>query len=215
MRRRLHAAAVGCAIHPILTAPADTGSTGFSAPVRPKSCSPNSFASCKSPARPSSRSSRSPSRSASCSRVLTHWSACNPGRPWWRKREIVTDVCYWFLIPLAARFVRIGLMVMGAAYIYNIHGADDADQVLRRRLRPARRNAAMGAGDLFPGRVGFPDLLDSSRLSWRRLVEIPRRPPFIRRARLDFGGAVSSGQHLPRHRFGRCRRCCWPAFRRT
>jgi sterol desaturase/sphingolipid hydroxylase (fatty acid hydroxylase superfamily) len=56
--------------------------------------------------------------------VLTHWSACNPGRPWWRKREIVTDVCYWFLIPLAARFVRIGLLVMGAAYFYDIHGAD-------------------------------------------------------------------------------------------
>ena len=56
--------------------------------------------------------------------VLTHWSACNPGRPWWHKREIVTDIVYWFLIPLAARFVRIGLMVMGAAYIYGIHGAD-------------------------------------------------------------------------------------------
>lgn len=56
--------------------------------------------------------------------LLTHWAPCNPSRPWWRKREIVTDVCYWFLIPLAARFVRIGLMVMGAAYIYNIHGAD-------------------------------------------------------------------------------------------
>jgi len=57
--------------------------------------------------------------------LLTHWSACNPGHPWWRKREIVTDVCYWFLIPLAARFVRIGLMVMGAAYIYGIQGTDD------------------------------------------------------------------------------------------
>lgn len=56
--------------------------------------------------------------------VLTHWSACNPTGPWWRKREIVTDVLYWFLIPLAARFVRIGLMVMGAAYFYNIHGAE-------------------------------------------------------------------------------------------
>lgn len=56
--------------------------------------------------------------------VLTHWSACNPGKPWWRKREIVTDVLYWFLIPLAARFVRIGLMVMGAAYIYGIHGSE-------------------------------------------------------------------------------------------
>lgn len=56
--------------------------------------------------------------------VLTHWSACNPGRPWWRKREIVTDVLYWFFIPLIARFVRIGLMVLGAAYIYGIHDVD-------------------------------------------------------------------------------------------
>jgi hypothetical protein len=46
--------------------------------------------------------------------ILTHWSACNPGRPWWRKQEIATDICYWFLIPLVARFVRIGLMVAGA-----------------------------------------------------------------------------------------------------
>lgn len=56
--------------------------------------------------------------------VLSQWSACNPGRPWWHKREIVTDVIYWFLIPLAARFVRIGLMVMGAAYLYGIHGTE-------------------------------------------------------------------------------------------
>ena len=62
--------------------------------------------------------------------VLTHWSACNPGQPWWRKREIVTDVVYWFLIPLMARFVRIGLMVMGAAYIYGIHGTEALMQFL-------------------------------------------------------------------------------------
>jgi sterol desaturase/sphingolipid hydroxylase (fatty acid hydroxylase superfamily) len=57
--------------------------------------------------------------------ILTHWSACNPGAPWWRKREIVIDICYWFLIPVLARFVRIGLMVMGAAYIYGIHSTDE------------------------------------------------------------------------------------------
>lgn len=56
--------------------------------------------------------------------LLTHWSACNPGQPWWRKREIVTDVCYWFMIPLGARFVRIGLMIVGAALIFDIHGAE-------------------------------------------------------------------------------------------
>lgn len=56
--------------------------------------------------------------------LLTHWSACNPGRPWWHKREIVTDVCYWFVIPLGARFVRIGLMIVGAALLFDIHGAE-------------------------------------------------------------------------------------------
>jgi sterol desaturase/sphingolipid hydroxylase (fatty acid hydroxylase superfamily) len=56
--------------------------------------------------------------------ALTHFSACNPGRPWWRKREIVTDLTYWFFIPLIARFVRIGLLVLGAALFFGIHGAD-------------------------------------------------------------------------------------------
>jgi sterol desaturase/sphingolipid hydroxylase (fatty acid hydroxylase superfamily) len=56
--------------------------------------------------------------------ALTHWSACNPGRHWWQKRELVTDILYWFIIPLAARFVRIGLMVMGAAMLFDIHGAE-------------------------------------------------------------------------------------------
>ena len=54
--------------------------------------------------------------------VLAHWSACNPGKTWWRKREIVTDVTYWFMIPIGARFVRIGLLIVGAALFFNIHG---------------------------------------------------------------------------------------------
>src|SRR5437773_4405585 len=50
--------------------------------------------------------------------------ACNPGRPWWRKRELVTDLCYWFLIPLFARYLRIGLLVMGASLIFGITTGD-------------------------------------------------------------------------------------------
>jgi hypothetical protein len=34
--------------------------------------------------------------------VLTHFWACNPGKPWWRKRELVTDICYWFFVPVFA-----------------------------------------------------------------------------------------------------------------
>jgi sterol desaturase/sphingolipid hydroxylase (fatty acid hydroxylase superfamily) len=54
--------------------------------------------------------------------LLAHWSACNPAGPWWRKREIVTDMTYWFMIPLGARFVRIGLLIVGAALFFGIHG---------------------------------------------------------------------------------------------
>jgi sterol desaturase/sphingolipid hydroxylase (fatty acid hydroxylase superfamily) len=56
--------------------------------------------------------------------LLSRWSACNPGQPWWRKRELITDVLYWFLIPLMARFVRIGLLVLGAALVFDIHGTE-------------------------------------------------------------------------------------------
>jgi sterol desaturase/sphingolipid hydroxylase (fatty acid hydroxylase superfamily) len=56
--------------------------------------------------------------------VLSFFWACNPGRPWWRKRELVTDLCYWFVIPLLARYLRIGLLVLGAALFFGITSAD-------------------------------------------------------------------------------------------
>jgi len=57
--------------------------------------------------------------------ALTHFWACNPGKPWWRKRELVTDICYWFFVPLFARVFRIGLLVVGTGFFFNIHDADD------------------------------------------------------------------------------------------
>jgi sterol desaturase/sphingolipid hydroxylase (fatty acid hydroxylase superfamily) len=57
--------------------------------------------------------------------VMTHFWACNPGTPWWRKRGLATDICYWFFIPVVTRVVRISLMVTGAAVFFNIHEADD------------------------------------------------------------------------------------------
>jgi len=54
--------------------------------------------------------------------ALTHIWPCNDHAPWWRKKEIVTDIVYWFAIPLMARVVRIGLLVVGAAMFYDIKG---------------------------------------------------------------------------------------------
>jgi sterol desaturase/sphingolipid hydroxylase (fatty acid hydroxylase superfamily) len=52
--------------------------------------------------------------------VLSFFWACNPGGPWWRKRGLTTDLCYWFLIPLLARYLRIGMLVLGAALLFGI-----------------------------------------------------------------------------------------------
>ena len=57
--------------------------------------------------------------------VLEHFWACNPGAPWWRKREIVTDICYWFFVPVFARTMRIGLLIVTAGIVFNIHDADE------------------------------------------------------------------------------------------
>ena len=56
--------------------------------------------------------------------VLAHFWACNPAAPWWRKRELVTDIVYWFFVPVFARVFRIGLMVLGASVVFDIHDAD-------------------------------------------------------------------------------------------
>src|ERR1700736_5454821 len=57
--------------------------------------------------------------------VLSYFWACNASAPWWRKRELVTDICYWFFVPLFARVLRIGLLVLGAGVVFNIHDADE------------------------------------------------------------------------------------------
>jgi sterol desaturase/sphingolipid hydroxylase (fatty acid hydroxylase superfamily) len=56
--------------------------------------------------------------------VLTSYFACNPGRPWWRKHDLMTDLCYWFFIPVITRYLRIGLLIVGAAALFGITTAD-------------------------------------------------------------------------------------------
>lgn len=56
---------------------------------------------------------------------LAGLSPCNRGVPWWRKREIVTDLSYWFIIPVFGRFARIGLTVLCTIYFLGIRDGNE------------------------------------------------------------------------------------------
>ena len=56
--------------------------------------------------------------------VLTWFWACNPGPAWWRKPDLITDLCYWLFIPVITRYFRIGMLIAGAAVIFGITTAD-------------------------------------------------------------------------------------------
>jgi len=57
--------------------------------------------------------------------VLGHFWACNPGKPWWKRRELVTDVVYWFFVPWLARIVRIAALVGAAGFFFNLRTTEE------------------------------------------------------------------------------------------
>jgi sterol desaturase/sphingolipid hydroxylase (fatty acid hydroxylase superfamily) len=51
--------------------------------------------------------------------------ACNPGRTWWRNPRLLTDVCYLGVVPFIAPYLRMSLMVAGAALLSGVMSAQD------------------------------------------------------------------------------------------
>ncbi len=56
--------------------------------------------------------------------ALSWISPCNKGKPWWEKKGLVTDLCYWFIVPVFSRYARIGLAVLLAVYLMGINTAN-------------------------------------------------------------------------------------------
>lgn len=52
--------------------------------------------------------------------ILSRWSPCNAGKPWWEKRGLITDCWYWILSPLVTRYLRIWLTVSLTVWLYHI-----------------------------------------------------------------------------------------------
>jgi len=55
--------------------------------------------------------------------VLSFFTPCNPGKPWWKKEGLGTDLAYWIFVPVFTRYLRIALTAIATAAIFNIHDA--------------------------------------------------------------------------------------------
>ena len=56
--------------------------------------------------------------------LLSWWSPANGGRPWWKKRGLATDICYWLVVPILQRYGRIGITVAVTVYLLGIKTSD-------------------------------------------------------------------------------------------
>ena len=52
--------------------------------------------------------------------VLSRWSPCNEGRPWWEKRGLFTDLSYWIFVPIFTRYLRIWVTVCLTIWLFHI-----------------------------------------------------------------------------------------------
>ena len=52
--------------------------------------------------------------------ALSWYSPCNGDKGWWTKRGLVTDLCYWFVVPVFSRYGRIGFTVLATVYLFGI-----------------------------------------------------------------------------------------------
>jgi sterol desaturase/sphingolipid hydroxylase (fatty acid hydroxylase superfamily) len=53
--------------------------------------------------------------------LLSRWSPCNHGKPWWEKRGLITDLSYWLFVPIFLRYLRIWVTVWLTVMIFHIH----------------------------------------------------------------------------------------------
>ena len=52
--------------------------------------------------------------------ILSRFAPCNEGKPWWEKRGLFTDLCYWIFVPVFTRYLRIWVTVCLTIWIFHI-----------------------------------------------------------------------------------------------
>lgn len=54
--------------------------------------------------------------------VLTRLFPMNSNIRWWRREQLVTDLCYWLLLPLVTRYVKLFFLIIGISYMLGFEG---------------------------------------------------------------------------------------------
>jgi len=62
--------------------------------------------------------------------------ACNPGRTWWRNPGVLTDLCYLLVIPFVAPYMRMSLMLAGAALLSGVMTTQEIADYFNHGLGP-------------------------------------------------------------------------------
>ena len=53
--------------------------------------------------------------------LLSRFAPCNDANPWWQKRGLFTDLCYWIFAPVFTRYLRIWLTVCLTMWLFHIN----------------------------------------------------------------------------------------------
>jgi sterol desaturase/sphingolipid hydroxylase (fatty acid hydroxylase superfamily) len=65
--------------------------------------------------------------------------ACNRGKPWWRNRGLLTDLCYCFVLPFFIPYMRLALLILGFAFVGWFVDAKDFGDTFGRGYGPFAR----------------------------------------------------------------------------
>ena len=63
-------------------------------------------------------------------------AACNKARPWWRKPDLSTDLCWAIAPQLLYRFAHTAMLVLGIAALYGINDPDGLDRFFAEGVGP-------------------------------------------------------------------------------
>jgi sterol desaturase/sphingolipid hydroxylase (fatty acid hydroxylase superfamily) len=57
--------------------------------------------------------------------VLCRGNECNVGMKYWKLSNVLVDLCYWFIVPLFNKYVKLILLVIGAQLVLGLHSAEE------------------------------------------------------------------------------------------